>query len=172
MTIVVRAVRDADREGLAAIYADDSVVRQTAQLPGREAGFWADFYRVRVPDNRIELVAERDGLIAGHVGLVTTGLPRKRHCASFGIAVHADHQRRGVGAALLGELIRQCDQFLGLVRLELSVHADNAGAIALYEKFGFEREGVSRFDIFTDGAFRSSLRMARLNPAYRPLLTD
>jgi putative acetyltransferase len=58
------------------------------------------------------------------------------------------------------------------VRLELTVHPDNGRAIALYERFGFEREGVARFAIFADGRYSGLLQMARLNPNYAALLKD
>ncbi len=36
------------------------------------------------------------------------------------------------------------DNWLNLQRLELTVYSDNAAAIALYRKFGFEQEGCHR----------------------------
>lgn len=98
--------------------------------------------------------------------------PRTRHSASFGLSVHADYQGRGVGSALMAEMIHTTDNYLNLVRLELVCHTDNLAAIALYEKFDFEREGLSRFDIFTEGKYRHGLRMARINPNYLPLLGE
>ena len=46
--------------------------------------------------------------------------------------------------------------------MELTVFVDNARAIALYERFGFEREGLMRDYAFRDGAFVDALAMARL----------
>ncbi len=172
MTILVRAARESDRDGIAEIYERESVVRQTGQVPHRGAEFWADFYRVRVPEGRTELVAELDGKIVGHLGIVTGGSPRTRHSASFGISVHEAFHGRGIGKALMAEMTRLADNYLNLVRLELVVHTDNLAAIALYEKFGFEREGLARFDIFTAGRYRHGLRMARINPNYLPMLSD
>ena len=45
---------------------------------------------------------------------------------------------------------------------ELSVYADNARAIALYERFGFEREGFHPAYSWRNGAFVDSISMARL----------
>jgi RimJ/RimL family protein N-acetyltransferase len=51
---------------------------------------------------------------------------------------------RGCGKRLLAAALDQADRWLNLRRLELNVWADNAAAIALYEQFGFEREGLYR----------------------------
>ena len=51
---------------------------------------------------------------------------------------------------------------VGLKRIELTVFADNAAAIRLYEKFGFELEGTHRAYAYRDGQFADALCMARL----------
>jgi len=171
MGVIVRRTVETDREGIAAIYDSDAVVRQTGQVPYRSAAFRQGFYSSRDP-NCTELVAEIEGQVVGHLGLLTTSAPRRRHVASFGIAVHGGFHGKGVGSALVAEMIRLCDDYLNIVRLELTVHPDNQRAIALYERFGFEREGVARFAAFTDGKYSGLLQMARLNPNYAALLTD
>ena len=51
-----------------------------------------------------------------------------------------------------------------VLRLELTVYVDNARAIALYRKFGFEVEGTHRAYALRDGAYVDALCMARLHP--------
>jgi putative acetyltransferase len=77
------------------------------------------------------------------------------------MAVHDDYTGRGVGSALMQAMIDQADRWLGLKRLELTVWTDNHRAIALYERFGFEREGVLRDYALRDGVFVDALAMAR-----------
>ena len=62
-------------------------------------------------------------------------------------------------------LIDAADNWLDLKRLELTVYVDNAPAIGLYRKFGFEVEGTRRADAFRDGKFVDSLMMARVRGA-------
>lgn len=50
-------------------------------------------------------------------------------------------QGKGVGSRLLGELLDIADNWMNLRRVELTVYTDNAPALALYRKFGFETEG-------------------------------
>ena len=70
--------------------------------------------------------------------------------------------RKGVGSALLNALIELADQWLSLRRLQLDVLVDNQAAIALYEKCGFNKEGIRRDYAFREGRFVDALAMARL----------
>ena len=59
------------------------------------------------------------------------------------LAVDPDHRRKGIGQAILSQAIdlargRESDQFF------LEVAANNAPAIALYERLGFARIGLRR----------------------------
>jgi putative acetyltransferase len=56
------------------------------------------------------------------------------------------------------------DNWLNLTRIELRVYVDNAAAITLYEKFGFEVEGTHRRLAFRDGEYVDAYSMARLKP--------
>jgi len=51
---------------------------------------------------------------------------------------------------------------MALRRVELTVYTDNAPAIALYRKFGFEVEGQLREYAIRDGIYADVLSMARL----------
>ena len=86
-----------------------------------------------------------------------------RHVGSIGMAVHDDWQGRGVGTALMEAALDLADNWLNLTRVELTVYVDNAPAIALYEKFGFEVEGTHRRFAFSDGEYVDGYSMARLS---------
>ena len=53
------------------------------------------------------------------------------------------HRRLGVGRALL-EAAGAWARSQGVTKLELHVFPHNEGAIALYDRFGFEREGYRK----------------------------
>lgn len=71
-------------------------------------------------------------------------------------------QGKGVGSRLLGELLDIADNWMNLRRVELTVYTDNAPALALYRKFGFETEGEMRDYAVRDGRFVDVYSMARL----------
>lgn len=64
------------------------------------------------------------------------------------IAVHPFHRRKGLGSRLLAELLRVCRD-LGVAEGFLEVRRSNAGAIDLYQKFGFIQVGT-RKDYYPD----------------------
>jgi ribosomal protein S18 acetylase RimI-like enzyme len=62
--------------------------------------------------------------------------PRTKHAATLAISVIQSHWHLGIGDAMLGAKTNPI-----LRVLDLEVRADNAAAIALYEKHGFVRSG-------------------------------
>jgi putative acetyltransferase len=87
---------------------------------------------------------------------------RRSHAAWLGVGVADDVQGQGVGSALIEALIDAADNWLDIRRIELTVYHDNEAAIRLYERFGFEREGVHRAASFRDGKYVDVVAMARL----------
>ena len=109
----------------------------------------------------ISLVATMDGIMVGNAGMNQLA-GRRSHAASIGMGVHDLYQRRGIGRALLGELVAIADEWLDVRRLELTVYTDNAAAITLYESFGFVQEGIHRNFAYRAGSYVDALAMARL----------
>jgi putative acetyltransferase len=111
------------------------------------------------------LVAEADARIVGSAGLHPASPSlRRRHALGMGISVAKEWQRQGVGSRLMAALLDAADRWLGCLRIELHVYTDNAAAIALYRKFGFEHEGTHRAYALRDGRYVDSHAMARLHP--------
>jgi len=82
-------------------------------------------------------VAENDqGVIVGYQ--LSAGNPFGAHLAR--LAVRPEAQGRGVGAALVSDLIHKL-RLRGPARLTVNTQDDNASSLALYEKTGFIRTG-------------------------------
>jgi RimJ/RimL family protein N-acetyltransferase len=87
----------------------------------------------------IVLVAEAGGEPVGQLGLQLA----RYGVADLGMLVAAGWRGRGVGTALLAEAIARA-RAAGAHKIALQVWPHNAAAIALYERFGFRREGYLR----------------------------
>jgi ribosomal protein S18 acetylase RimI-like enzyme len=87
------------------------------------------------------IVAEEDGKILGHAFLDPMGLTANRHVFHLNIVVHPGSQGRGIGTALMTDLLWWARKSTQVGKIELLVRATNARAIALYRRFGFVREG-------------------------------
>jgi putative acetyltransferase len=107
------------------------------------------------------VVAEIDGVVVGCVGLTVSKKPRESQSAALGIMIHTDHQRRGVGRALVTAILDIADKWLMLKRVELSVLVDNEPAVALYRSMGFVVEGTKKFATIKNGVYMDSYLMAR-----------
>jgi putative acetyltransferase len=166
--ITLRRATPRDAAAFARIMADAEVQANLMQLPYPSVEQWER----RLADNdapgstTLSLVAERDGEVIGSAGLHPVGQAlRRRHVAMLGISVARAHQRSGVGSALMAALVDYADRWGQVLRIELTVFADNAGAIALYERNGFEHEGRARGYALRDGRYEDVLYMARLHPS-------
>ncbi|MEU5673965.1 ribosomal protein S18-alanine N-acetyltransferase, partial [Micromonospora sp. NPDC047753] len=86
------------------------------------------------------VAVDADGSVLGYAGLA--GVPPDEVWVQ-NIAVRRDAQRRGVGRALLEELLAEAvRRDAGSTLLEVAV--DNAAAQRLYATYGFEPIGVRR----------------------------
>jgi putative acetyltransferase len=85
-------------------------------------------------------VAEDDGVIVGRLSVARDQQPASRHVADLGLIVAATHRRQGIGTALLDAALEWARES-GIGKLELHVFPWNEPAVALYERFGFVKEG-------------------------------
>lgn len=160
--IQIRPVEPEDWPALADVYRQPRVIWGTFAMPHRSLRFERERL-ASPPHGMTHLCALIEDRIVGSATLSTTpDRPRRAHAGSIGMAVHDAFHGRGVGAALLAALLEHADKWLGLTRVELTVWQDNTRAITLYERFGFEREGVLRRYGLRDGDYVDAVTMARL----------
>ena len=161
--ISIRALRIEDAEAIAKLCSMPNFRHGTLSLP-----FTSERDVRRRLENRpvsdIGIVALCDGTIVGEANLHRY-VGRRAHAGAIAMGVHDGFVRRGIGTALLRELVDAADNWLGLVRLELQVFADNEPAIALYRRLGFEVEGTLRAFALRNGRLMDALSMARLKHA-------
>src|SRR5262245_47247267 len=159
--VIVRAAEPEDVNAVAELLAQPQALWGTLQLPYMSVEERRRRWASNAPHNHLVAVIEERVVGWAHF---TQYEGRRSHVGSLGMAVHDAFAGRGAGRALLAAILEKADRWLNLKRVELAVYVDNARAIALYERFGFEREGLLRRYAFRDGDYADALSMARLRP--------
>ena len=153
--------------------SDAAALVELARSVGAEAGGWlltGDRWRsagderrflrsVRGHPDAAVFVAEVGGTVVGRLSLARDPHPASRHVADLGLMVAAAHRRHGIGRALLERAVAWA-RSAGVRKLELHVFPWNEPALALYQAFGFEREGLRRAHYLRDGVYVDAILMA------------
>jgi L-amino acid N-acyltransferase YncA len=141
---LVRDAREADMEAIRDIYAH-YVLHSLATFE-ETAPTLEDMLarrRASVDLGLPYLVAEAAGAVAGfaYAGLYRSR-PAYRYAIEDSVYVAVGQTGRGIGSALLGELLDRCER--GPWRQVLAVVGDsaNSASIALHRRFGFELMGT------------------------------
>jgi RimJ/RimL family protein N-acetyltransferase len=123
----------------------------------REAEFSLDTFedRVRPAADKFVLGAFDDtGSLVGVVTFMQEAGRKDAHKGNvYGMYVAPDMRGKGLGKALLIELIRRARNLEGLERLKLTVVSENTVAKKLYQSLGFETYGVERAALKHEGMY-------------------
>lgn len=170
--VTIRRATVADAPAFARIMGHPAVLANLMQLPYTDTAQWAarltETLALGKPD--LLLVAERpdphgDPQVVATAGLHPAGTAlRRRHVMTLGISVAVEAQGQGVGLAMMQALCAWSDNWGQVLRLELTVFADNHHAIRLYERCGFVREGLHPGYALRDGHYADVVTMARPHP--------
>jgi len=105
------------------------------------------------------LVGKVDGQIVATAALATLQRKRISHTSELSIMVARDYWALGVGTALMEVLVNFARESGTLRLLYLGVRADNASAIRLYRRFGFEDAGLYKGYLLAGGEYHDQLLM-------------
>lgn len=101
-----------------------------------------------------------------HIGNIKIDPVNRRHRhAELGLMI-GDKEEWGKGYAreATEKIVQYCFEQEHLHKITLGVLAENVQAIKLYEKVGFEREGIYREHVIFENQFCSVIRMAIFSP--------
>ena len=141
----LRAAVEADLPGIFAIY-DEQVLHGTATFDTEPKSQTERLVWLRDDANGKYpiLVAEIGGAVAGWARLYAwSNRCAYARAAENGVYVHADHRGKGVGRALLEELIRLAPQ-RGVHVLLARIVEGNPASLGLHEALGFTSIGLMR----------------------------
>jgi L-phenylalanine/L-methionine N-acetyltransferase len=111
----------------------------------------------------IKFIFEENGQAVGMFKLYAHSY-RTDHIGYLGgLAIHPDFSGRGFGVKMMTEILALSKE-KEFLRVELSTATTNTRAIALYEKLGFEREGILKkyTHLKSENHFLDELMMAYL----------
>lgn len=122
-----RALPEQDR-----IFLDDDVT----------SADWIDRFIHRSDFQKVyPIVAEAGGAIQGHAWLIRAHHGWLSHVGQLRLAVARDYQRRGLGSALVKDILCLAVD-LGLEMMTARVMENQAGALKMFERLGFIREAT------------------------------
>jgi RimJ/RimL family protein N-acetyltransferase len=99
--------------------------------------------------------------LIGVVGLIRNPSDKQRHKAAvIGMYVAPEAAGRGVGRALLNELLARASRVEGLRQIQLLVGSRNEAARKLYESLGFRKYGCEVGALNVGGVFHDADLMA------------
>jgi len=129
------------KEGLPGIFRRDELT------PEQELAFLTPLVE---QDNAVMFVALDDGRIIGNVGFTGGTLAGLAHTGEFGVSLAKGYRGRGIGTRLIREL-EEWAPLHGITRIEVHAFSTNPGGLRLYERLGYEREGLLRRGATMDG---------------------
>jgi RimJ/RimL family protein N-acetyltransferase len=122
----------------------------------------AQFIRLaRASANSLAVVAVVAEEVVGTLNLQGQLPGRLSHGAWLGITVARDFWGTGLAPALMEAGLRWAEENAALSMVYLLTHPENARAVALFKKFGFEEQGRLKRMFRADGRFDDALCMGR-----------
>jgi RimJ/RimL family protein N-acetyltransferase len=115
---------------------------------------------IRRSQHAAVLVAETAEGLVGRLSIARDPHPASRHVADVGLMIAREHRRRGAGSALM-EAAEEWAEGVGISKIELHVFPYNTAAIALYDRLGYEREGLRRRHYRRGGELVDAVLMAK-----------
>jgi RimJ/RimL family protein N-acetyltransferase len=106
-------------------------------------------------------VAEKKGILVGFLSLETSSWKSLSYTTTLMVGALLAYQGKGIASQLF-ERSELWASNNGIHRIELLVVADNASAISLYKKLGYEQEGIRQQSSLINGKFVDEVYMAKL----------
>jgi len=131
---VIRPATAQDRAAVEAIV--DAAYSIYVERIGKAPGPMLDDYARLIDEGSVSVFEMPDGVIAALIVL----LPQADHLLLNNVAVHPDHQGRGLGRRLVAFAESEARR-LGYAELRLYTHQRMTENIALYARLGFRETG-------------------------------
>jgi L-amino acid N-acyltransferase YncA len=157
----IRRIREEDAPAFREVL--DSVCRERKYLAQFEAPSLERaqaFVSANVKNGNPQFVAEVEGKLVGWCDVLRGDASSVApHVGRLGMGLLKEYRGQKIGRRLIEATI-EAARSIGLEKIELSVHATNEPAIALYRSLGFEEEGRKKRGCLVDGLYDDIILMA------------
>lgn len=120
-----------------------------------------DIQRNVVHGNDFLQIALAGKEMVGYVRAERGKFNRVSHVAYIVVGILKDYGGKGIGTAFFQNLEKWAKEN-GIIRLELTIECSNKAAMHLYEKSGFEVEGIRKKSMLVEGVFVDEYYMAKI----------
>ncbi|WOO36956.1 GNAT family N-acetyltransferase [Anaerocolumna sp. AGMB13020] len=119
------------------------------------------FIRETLDNDDFLMVIEDQDKLWGYISALKGRCNRIRHTAYIVTGICTDYRNQGIGTIFFLALDKWAEQNK-LSRLELTVMCHNETAVRLYEKRGFQKEGIKKNSMLVNGSYVDEYYMAKL----------
>ncbi len=163
---IIREIRESDAEDFLALCKQLDNENKFMLLEPRERKTTPEEQRQRIKeilwkDNQTIFVAEEAGKLVGYLSATGGHFARDRHTVYIVVGILERFTSQGIGTAFFERLEDWAREY-SVHRLELSVMVHNQRGIGLYQKMGFEIEGIKRDSLLVDGSYVDEYYMSKL----------
>lgn len=137
------------------LYNVENELELTVQQLRKNLAYWKQL------KNRTILLCILNGTFAGYAVIHGYKHSKAKHVASVHLAVKEEHQRKGIGSALM-KAVEDWANGRNISRIELSVMEHNVAALQLFKKLGFEHEGTRVNAIKLNDTFKAEYSLSKI----------
>lgn len=170
--IDLRYAQESDLNAYYTMLQDEELTRLTGSHGDfTREGIEAWIQKIGVPhEDRVDfiIIVKDTNELVGEV--VLNDFDSVNRSANIRIAIQgSNHRGKGYGTEAMIHMLRYGFETLKLHRIHLGVYTFNPRAIHVYEKIGFQREGLQRDVLNMDGEYHDMIMMAMLEDEFRSL---
>ena len=115
--------------------------------------------RINSMDNSNNVLIIIENEIVGIASITSVQKERMKHNGTLGISLRKKYWGIGLGSEIMAYLIDWAKSNKITKKINLLVREDNIRGVKLYEKFGFEKEGLLKKDMYVNGVYYNTIAM-------------
>ena len=162
MNVTIRQAEGPDQAVIEEFYRNKEV-QDELWLPSN-ADDWIAPFRQSLKDNqRFDFTIVADGQIVGEIALEDPSVCRSTYAVGF--AIGRQYWGQGICTKALKQIVKFGFEELKLHKLVGDNDSDNPASGRVFEKAGFQQEGVLKEQVFKRGRYIDRIHWGLINPA-------